>query len=287
MSRSQIACAFDADHTTVVRVKSTGTALFTMTMCRTIDGGLNDLGSTKGLKIARKLVSSLKAWREEPIALAFSPPEILTLPTWFPAGSTDDQRDRLCRIEAGYFLDDVESWLWHDMALERIPDQPAALDRRMLMFYHSRPGRLIVNELLEFSAVGWRGIHIEAVARLSAITGEPMPVLELEEHYTALYISTNGKIGYFRYWPVRNAAERDYFAVTELTSAPLGGLPVKVTGSAASSRSLDRISRETSCTIEPLELHPWVSTEKGAGNSKSPTATIRAACTAIMALNGG
>jgi len=112
-------------------------------------------------------------------------------------------------------------------------------------------------------------------------------VLELEERYAALSISRNGKLVYFRYWPVKDASEREYFAVTELTSAPIDGTPVKVTGPAASTKVLERISRETAHPLEPLELHPWVSAEKGAGKAKSPTAAIRVVSTAIMALNGG
>jgi hypothetical protein len=287
MSRSQIALAFDAATTTVARVKSTSHGSFTMTMCRTIDGGLDDLGGARGANLCKKLFSALKEWRNEPVALTFSPSEIMTLPAWFPSGSPADYRDNLCKIEAGYFLNEVDSWHWHNMALEPNPGQSATLDRRMLLFYPVKPVRFVENELLKHYNVGWRGVHVEAVARLSAITGDTLAVLELEERYVALSISANGKIGYFRYWPVKEASEREYFAITELTSAPLDGAPVKVTGPAASTKVIERISRETSRAIEPLELHPWVSAEKGANKAKSPTATLRAVSAAILALNGG
>jgi hypothetical protein len=256
-----------------------------MTMCRTIEGGLDDLGGPRGSRLAGKLLSALKEWRNEPLALSFSPAGLMTLPAWFPSGSTADYCDSLCKIEAGYFLDEADKWQWHNMALEPTPDQPSGLDRRMLLFYPVKPAQFIENELLKHGNVGWRGVHVEAVARLSGVTGETLAVLELEERYAALYISTNGKISYFQYWPVNDGSEREYFAVTELTSAPLNGAPVRVTGSAASAKVIERISRETSRAIEPLELHPWVSAEKGANKGKSPTATIRAVSTAILALN--
>ncbi|MGC8774960.1 MAG: hypothetical protein ACP5R6_06840 [Chlorobaculum sp.] len=287
MSRSQIACAFDASSTTIARVKSTSHGSFAMTMCRTIDGGLDDLGGPRGAKLAKKLVSALREWRDEPVALSFSPAALMTLPAWFPSGSPDDYRDNLCKIEASYFLDEAEKWQWHDMALEPNPGQPDGLDRRTLLFYPSAPTRFIENELLKHARVGWRGVHVEAVARLSAATGEALAVLELEERYAALSVSRNGKIGYFRYWPVKEASEREYFAITELTSAPIDGAPVKVTGPAANAKVIERISRETTRAIEPLELHPWVSADKGANKAKSPTATLRAVSTAIMALRGG
>ena len=285
MSRSQIACAFDAKSITVTRVKSTSHGSFTMTMCRAIDGGLDDLGSPRGASLAKKLLGLLKEWRDEPVALAFSPSEILTLPAWFPSDLSPNERDALCRIEAGYFLDKVDAWQWRDMALEPNHGQPAGVDRRMLMFYPSAPTRFIENELRKHLNVSWHGVHVEAVGRLSAVTKDALAVLELEEQYAAFSISRNGKIGYFRYWPVKDTSEREYFAVTELTSAPLDGASVKVTGPAASTKVIERISRENSHAIEPLELHPWVSEEKGANKSKSPTATIRAVSAAIMALN--
>ncbi|TNJ38488.1 hypothetical protein FGF66_08520 [Chlorobaculum thiosulfatiphilum] len=287
MSQSQIACAFDAGSTTVARVKSTGHGSFTMTMCRTIEGGMDELGGPKASRLAKKLVSMLREWRDEPVALSFSPAGLMPLPAWLPSGSSAEYRDTLCRIEAGYFLDEIERWQWHDMALEPAPSQPAGVDRRMLLFYPLAPARFIENELRKQCRVEWRGAHVEAVARLSAVTGDTLAVLELEERYAALSISTNGKIGYFKYWPVKEASEREYFAITELTSAPLDGAPVKVTGPAASAKVMERISRETSRAIAPLELHPWVSAEKGANKAKSPTATIRAVSAAIMALNGG
>jgi hypothetical protein len=286
MSRSLIACAFDAGTATVARVKTTSHGSFTMTMCRTIDGGLDDLGGPRGAKLAGKLVAALREWRDEPLALSFSPSEILTLPAWFSADAAPDERDTLCRIEAGYFLHKADAWQWHDMALEPEALQPAGVDRRMLLFYPLEPARFIESELRKHRHVSWRGVHVEAVARLSAVTGDALAVLELEERYAALSISANGKLVYFRYWPVKDASEREYFAVTELTTAPLDGLPVKVTGPAASGKLLERISRETNHSLEPLELHPWVSADKGAGKAKSPTAAIRAVSTAIMALNG-
>lgn len=287
MSRSQIACAFDAASTTIARVKSNSHGSFTMTMCRTIDGGLDDLSGSKGPKLAKKLVSMLRDWRDDPVALSFSPPEIRTLPAWFPEETTSGNCDELCRIEAGYFLHNVAAWRWHDMLMNPVAGQDDNLKRRMLLFYPAAPACFIERELQQHHDVSTRGVHLEPLARLSAGTGEPLAVLELEARYAALSVSVDGKLDYFRYWPVKDASERDYFAVTELTSAPIGNASVKVTGSAASPKALERLTRETPHTLEALEPHPWVSAEKGANKGKSPTATMRAVSTAIMALNNG
>ena len=285
MSRSQLACAFEASSTTIARVKSTSTGSFAMTMCRTIGGGLDDLGGPKGAKLARKLLSMLREWKGEPVALSFSPPEIRILPTWFPEQITSDSCDELCRIEAGYFLNDVDAWRWHNMTLESVAEQAEGLSRQILMFYPAAPACFIERELRQHHEVSTNGVHIEPLARLSAGTGQPLTVLELEASYTALTRSVNGKIEYFRYWPVKNGSERDFFAITELNATPAEESPTWVTGSEAKQKSLERLSRESSRALEPLELHPWASEERGAGKAKSPTATMRAVSTAIMALN--
>lgn len=287
MSRSQIACAFDTGSTTIARVKSTSAGSFTMTMCRTIDGGLDELGGPKGKRLAKKLVSMLREWRDEPVALSFSPAEIRTLPAWFPEQIASGSCDELCRIEAGYFLNNLESWRWHDMKLEPAAGQDDKLTRRMLLFYPSTPARFIEQELERHFEVNTCGVHIEPLARLSAGTGKTQTVLELEKRYAALSRSVDGKIDYFRYWPVKDESERNYFAITELTGSPIGERTVLVTGSEVNPKTIERISRETSHSLEPLELSRWVSAEKRANKSKSPTATIRAVSTAIMALNDG
>jgi hypothetical protein len=285
MSKSQIACALDARTTTIVRVKSTGTSSFTMTMCRTLNAGLDAMSGPKGKKTAMKLCSMLREWRDEPVAITYSPSEIMTLPAWFPAQSSPDRRDSLCRIEAGYFLRNIEEWSWHALAMEQTPDHPAELEEQMLMFYPAEPARSIEKELQQGYMVGMSGLHIEPVARLSAGTTEPFPVLELEERYAAFYVSVNGKIGYFRYWPVKSGNEREYFAITELTSSLITGVPVWVTGTAADAPAMQRISRETSCTLQTLGIPARVSSTKNAGRGKSMTSLVRAVSTAIMALS--
>jgi hypothetical protein len=285
MSRSQIACALDANTTTIVRVKSSGTSSFTMTMCRTLNSGLTAMSGPKGKKAAQKLCSVLREWKDEPVAISYSPAEIRTLPAWFPATAQGDRRDSLCRIEAGYFLRNVDEWAWHVMAMAQTPDHPTEMKKQMLMFYPAEPARTIEKELQQGYMLGMSGLHIEPIARLSAGTTEPFPVLELEERYAAFYVSVDGKIGYFKYWPVKNGSERDYFAINELTSSPITGVPVSVTGTAASDVAIKRIGRETSCTLQPLGIPSRVSSTKDAGTGKSMTSMVRAISTALMALS--
>lgn len=283
MSRSQIACALSAGSTTIARIKSTGSSSFTMTLCRCIDGGLDDLAGPKGSRFARKLVSMLREWHGEAVVLSFSPKEIPTLPAFFSPETSEMQREALYRIEAGYFLREVEAWQWSAMALE--PEPQSLLEQRILMFYPAAPAQLLENELRRFFDVTIGGVHFEAISRLSSGRNETLPILELEERYTAFYLSENGKTGYFRYWPVTREEDRSYFAIRELTSAPIGNASVKVTGSAAGTSTLERISRESSCYLQPLVLPAWVSDAKGFEKKASMTSTIRAVSSAIMMMN--
>jgi len=209
----------------------------------------------------------------------------MTLPAWFPAEIANEKRNSLCKIEARYFLRNVEEWAWQSLAVEKTPDHPTGLSEQMLMFYPAEPARSIEKELQQSYQIGLSGLHIEPISRLSAGTTEPFPVLELEEHYAAFYVSVNGKMGYFKYWPVKNGSEREYFAITELKSSPITGVPVRVTGTAADAPAMQRISSETSFTLQPLGMPSRVSSTKDAGTGKSMTSVVRAVSTAIMALS--
>lgn len=285
MSRSQIACAFSADKTTIVRLKSSGTPAYTMTMCQTIDGGMDDLTGLKGTRLARKLVSILDEWKGESVTLTFSPPEILTLPAYFSPETSAERLESLYRIEAGFFLREVDAWRWSAMAMQQEPGAPETPERHILMFYPAAPARFIETELGRHFDMQPGGVHINAISSLSTGQTEALPVLELEERYTAFTVSENGKSSYFRYWPVTKEEDRSYFAITELTSAPTGMEPVRVTGSAASAKTLDRIRKESSCILQPLELQPWIRETKGSGKNRSMSATMRAASAAIKAIN--
>jgi hypothetical protein len=258
-----------------------------MTLCRSIDGGLDDLAGPKGGKLARKLISTLREWHGEAVVLTFSPPEIPTLPAFFLPETLEQHRDTLYRIEAGNFLNEVDAWQWSALALALASEQPPVLQQHILLFYPAAPARFIEHELRRFFDITIGGLHIEAISRLFSGRNEILPVLELEERYTAFYLSENGRTGYFRYWPTTKEEDRSYFAIRELTSAPVGNSSVLVTGSAAGTRTLERISRESACTLQPFELPAWVSEARGCGKSRSMTATIRAASSAIMMLNSG
>jgi hypothetical protein len=285
MSRSQIACAIDAGTTTIVRVKSSGTSGCALTMCQSLRGGLEAVTGPKSNKYASKLSAMLSKWPDEPVALAFSPSEILTLPAWFPATATPDERESLGRLEAGYFVRNIDEWLWHILPVEETGDRPLELERQMLMFYPSEPARFVEEALQTRNRVNMSGLHIEPLVRLSVGLSEPMAVLELEERYAAFFVSVNGKARYFRYWPVRNGSERDYFAIAELTGAEdAGSSKIRVTGSAADPASLKRIASATSRVLEPLGIPQGVTLEGKAKGCTASTGVVRAISMAMMTL---
>jgi hypothetical protein len=283
MSRSLVACAIDAGTTTIIRAKSSGPSSIEMTSCRTIGYGLDALGGPKRKKAASRLSDALTEWADEPLSLCISPSAIMTLPAWFPAGSTKAQREVLGRIEAGYFLSNVDEWIWHTMPLAPEPDQPADLEQQMMMFYAAEPVSSFAEEMGRRCRLGMHGLHIEPVVRLTAGTSEPMAVLELEEKYAAFFVSRGGRAEYFRYWPVKNASEREFFAITELGASQVE--KVQVTGLAADTATMRRIAAGTPRTLEPLGLPPQVSSTGKTRGCISSTGIVRAASTALMALS--
>jgi len=278
-----IGCAIDGGTTTIVRVKSAGPSSCVMTACRTIDFGLVALGGPKAKKAAGRISDALKDWDDEPVAMTVSPSSIMTLPAWFPAGSSQDKRERLSRIEAGYFLKNVDGWRWDSMPLTPCTERAEGLERQMIMFYEAEPARSLHDELGKRHRMEMSVLHIEPIVRLTEGSSEPQAVLELEEEYIAFFVSRKGRADSLRYWPVKNASEREFFAIKELGSSPVGG--VKVTGLAADPATVKRIASGASCSLEPLGLPPRITEGSELRGFRLSTGYIRAASTALMALN--
>ncbi len=282
MSRSLIGCAIDAGTTTIVRVKSSGPSSCEMTACRTIDFGLVALGGPKAKKAVGRISDSFREWADEPVALTVSPASILTLPAWFPAGSSQEQRERLSRIEAGYFLKKVDGWRWDSIPLASWTEQAEGLERELIMFSEAEPARSLHDELGRKHPMELNVLHFEPIVRLTAGSSEPLAVLELEENYAAFFVSREGRAESLQYWPVKNASEREFFAIKELGSSPVAG--VKVTGLAADPAAVKRIAAGASCTLEPLDLPPRICAGSDVRGCRLSTGLIRAASTALMAL---
>ncbi|NTU94334.1 MAG: hypothetical protein HGA56_10010, partial [Chlorobiaceae bacterium] len=219
MSRSLIACAIDTGTTTIVRFKSAGQSAGIMTDCRTVRYGLEAMRGPKGAKTIGKLAAMLRKWDKEPVAISISPESIRTLPAWFPATASSELRDRLGRIEAGFFLKNVDEWSWDSMRLAPRMDHPKELEEQVIMFYPAEPARSIDEAPGLDRLIVAKALHFEPIVRLTSGTSEPMAVLELEKEYAAFFISRAGRADYFRYWPVKNENEREFFAIKELGSA--------------------------------------------------------------------
>ena len=284
MSRSLIACALEARTTTIVRVKSPGSSTHTMTACRTLGYGLEALLGPKGKKASAKLSEALGEWRDEPLALSISPPSLLTLPAWFPANASKEQREALGKIEANYFLRNVDEWNWQSMPVAHCSDCHEGLEHQVIMFSAAEPAKRVVEQLGRRFRIGMAGLHFEPLVRVTQGSGEPMAVLELEEEYAVFFVSEAGRADCFRYWPVKHASEREFFAITEIGSSPVDR--VLVTGLAADAATMKRIAAATSRTLEPMGIPPQVSTA-GVKGCRPSTGVVRAVSMAMMALAEG
>lgn len=286
MSRSQIACVFDTGAATIVRVKSSGPSSFTMTMCRSISGGLDSLTGPRLKKIADKLSRLMMEWPDDPLALAFSPAEIRTMPTSFPAAASKEHLTTLCRMEAGFFLRHPDLWSCDSLPIACTQHHARSLEKRMLMFYPAEPAGSVETEMLRRNRINMTGLHFAPLAHLSAGMDGCLPVLELEERYTSFCLSRDGTVDYFMYWPVKNESEREYFAIRELTGSPLcRTTTVKVTGSCANTTVLKRIAAETLSPLEPLGLPRSLAVMGDIKATASSTSMLRAVSTALTALS--
>jgi hypothetical protein len=284
MSRSLIACALEAHAATIVRVKSSEGPSCSVTACRTVGYGLDDLQGPKSKKAMSKISKAIGEWSDEPLAVSISPASILTLPAWFPAGASKEQRDSFGRIEASHFLRNIDEWTWQAMPMSHASDRREELEHQLIMFSAAEPARSVVEELGRRFRLCANSLHFEPLARLTADSGEPMAVLELEEGYAVFFVSRNGRADYFRYWPVKHASEREFFAITELGSSPIER--VSVTGLAADAATVKRISAATSRTLVPLTIPPQAAIAETRGCQASP-GMVKAVSMGMMALADG
>jgi hypothetical protein len=286
MSRSQIACVIGTGSTAFVRLKSSdSSSAFSMTMCMTVNIGTDMLCGPKAKKAAHRLSEAIREWKHEPVALALSPAEMMPLPAWFPSEAAPEYLEHLCRIEAGYFLSEPEAWRWQRLPFGRSPGHHEGVEKQLLMFYPAKLANGIEGTLLTDHPVSMHCLHFAPLLHLSAITGSPMAVLELEERYVAYFVSREGVADHVAYWPVKSDSEREYFSIRELTAslfAQQNG--VRVTGSAAGSVALERIADQSACALEPLGIPDSVTLSGVAKGYSSSTASVRAVSTALMAL---
>jgi hypothetical protein len=281
MSRSLIACAIEAGTTTVVRAKNPEPSTCTITDVLTVRYGLDGLLGPGGAKAAAKIAKTLRKWEGEPVALSVSPGELPLLPAWFPAGAPEELREQLCRMEAGLFFRQPDTWGWTHMPVADAREYPKGLDARVIMFYPLELRRVIEEAIGTRHPVERFGLHVEAIAGLVGGSDEPVAVLELEEGYASFMVSRMGRVEYYRCWPVKNPGEREFFAITELGASEIDS--VSVTGLAADGASVRRIASGASRTIDPLVIPHRIGMEGKSNNRTPATGLARAVGTALAA----
>jgi hypothetical protein len=240
----------------------------------------------KAPKALAKLSGVLREWRDEPLALSVSHPKIRTLPAWFSANATAEQHETLCRIEAGYFLKNPEAWHWQQLPCKSAPGEHPDMEKQLLMFFPADPCRAIERHVRSSHHVTLNCMHVAPLLFLSTFTATMQHILEIEEGYVIFFSALNGKITYYRYWPVKSGSEREYFCIRELMALPGSReLTVEVTGSAAEPAMLKRLSQETGCNLEPLKIPDSIGIMDQTKGKASSSAAVRAISAALMALS--
>jgi hypothetical protein len=283
MSTSLIACAIDTKECAIVRLKSSSGNGYSLSACKTLPFGLDDLAAGKEKRLLKKLDSHLDGWPDEELALCISPNHYLPLPVSFPAYASEEQCREYCRIEAQYFLSQPEEY--HCDCAGYGMNQNGPHEKKMLLFYPAEPGRRTIEHFAATHRIIFSGTPQHPLLHLSKFTGEAQVILELEKNYLLLRVSREGRIQQFSCREVKNRAEIEYFTIKALVENPLcRETEVQLTGSLADKAMMKRIQNETSITLRPLSIPSSIPISNPDKFPLSSATTVKAISTALMAL---
>ncbi|NMW17619.1 MAG: hypothetical protein HKK66_01060 [Chlorobiaceae bacterium] len=284
MSKSQIACSINATECTVIRLKTSGSTGYILSTCKTLPSGLGDLAAGKGKRILNKLERHLKEWHNDDLALCIEPETYLPLPAYFPADASNDDCEKYCRIEAGYFLTKPEKFRC-DHTVYRDNISSGSHKKHLLLFYPDEHFGTVSEHFSVNHRIVFFGSPQLPLLYLSKLTGERQVIIELENNYVLLTIASNGLIEKFSFHRVKNREEREYFTIKELVDNPVcRETGVQVTGAMADKIMLARIGRETSTVLKTLGMPPTIFISNPHNFSISSASAVRAISTALMAL---
>ncbi len=284
MSKSVLACSIERSESALVRLKSCGSGSYTLSVCRTLPFGSEDLSSEKGVRQLNKLARHLDEWPGEDLALSIGPENYNSLPAYFPAGATPEAVREYCRIEAGYFLKRPDDYHC-DVTACTDEGREEMLEKQLLLFYPAAPFNQASNRLCMGHSVIFRGTPQLPILHLSKISGESQAILEIEKSYVLFASATNGRIEKFSCHPVKNRTECEYFAIRALIDNPVGiEGEVQVTGSGAKRSVIARISKESGLKLKPLALPESIPLSNPGKFKISSQSALKAISTALMAL---
>ncbi len=283
MSTSLIACAIDTKECAIVRLKSSSGNGYSLSACKTLPFGLDDLATGKEKRLLKKLDNHINGWPDEELALCISPKNYLPLPVSFPANSSVEQCREYSRIEAQYFLNQPEAY--HCDCTGYGMNQNGPHEKKMLLFYPAEPGRRAVEHFTTMRRLIFSGTPQRPLLHLSKFIGEMQVILEIESNYLLLRVSKEGRIEQFSCREVKNRTEIEYFTIKALIENPIcREAEVQLTGSLADKAMMKLIQKETSIVLRPLSIPPSIPISNPEKFSLSSAVAVKAISTALMAM---
>jgi len=284
MSTSLLACAIDARECVIVRMNTSSGNGYGLSGCKAFPFGLEELASTKGSRLLKKLDNQLNEWPNEELALCVAPKNYLPLPVSFPANLSAERCKEYCRIEAQYFLSQPEEYDC-DCTTYGISEN-GGHEKKMLLFYPATASRRVSEQLAASRRLIFSGTPQSPLLHLSRFTAENQVILEIESNYLLLTESKEGRIVQFSCREVKNRKESEYFTIKELVENPLfRETRVQLTGTLADKAMTRLIRKESSMTLQPLSIPPSLSISNPSKFSISSAITVKAISLAVMALN--
>jgi len=284
MSKSLLAFAIGSTESAFVRIKTSGSGGYLITACRTIPVGANDLEGRKTARGLKKLLSLTEGWKDEALALCFSPDAYFPLNAYFPSSATRQACAEQCRIEAAHFLNRPEEYL-HDHAPYSGCRKGETLEKHLVLFYRAEPFRTLSAKFAERHPIAFCGSPLlPSVHRSRSVEGATT-LLDLEKSHVLLTVTENGRLRHFNFRRVKDRKEAEYFAIHELQSNPqCRQSAVQASGTLADRAMTSLLEKETLCNLVPPAIPEKVEFAGNESSSCRSSAAARAVSTALMAL---
>lgn len=284
MSTSQLACAIGSTESAFVRLKTSGSGRYLITACKTIPVGANDLEGRKTARGLKKLLSLTEGWKDEALALCFSPDAYFPLNAYFPSNAARNACAEYCRIEAVHFLSRPEEYL-HDHTAYSGCRNGEPLEKHLVLFYRAEPFRTLSAKFAERHPIIFCGSPLlPSVHRSRSVEGATA-LLDLEKSHVVLTVTENGRLQYFNFRRVKDRKEAEYFAIHELQSNPqCRQSAVQASGPLADRAMTSLLEKETLCNLAAPAIPEKVEFAGKESFACRSSAASRAVTTALMAL---
>jgi len=218
MIQSIVACAIDAEESSIVRMKSSTGEGRILSGYRSFPFGRTAIASTQGKRLLKKLTSFAAQWRGENMAIALTHETLHPLPAYFSHGASPETRHEYSRIEAAYFLENPDSHQCDSIAYGD-SDKKEPYEKPSFSFTPTPACNWLKRQFIENHPIIFKGSHIPPLLYTHGCSGEPQAILEITGDYVMFLIANGRRLSHFSFRPINSREEAEYFAIKELQEA--------------------------------------------------------------------